>query len=124
MKRSEQIVLVLSGAVASALAGCGRDSDELVKLSPDIVYTNNHYVPGAGYYHAPFHMWYPYPYNSFWPNRGYYYGGTWNAYPDERRIAESKPSTYAVNKATVEHKTHASTTRRGGFGTSTRTGVT
>ena len=122
MKRSEKIVLVLSGAVASALVGCGQD-DQLVKISPDMVYTNNHYVPGAGYYHAPFHMWYPYPYNSYRADRGYYYGGMWNAYPDQRNIAESKPSSYAVSKATGEHKTHTSATRRGGFGSSSRSGV-
>lgn len=122
MKRSEKIVLVLSGAVASALAGCGGD-DDMVKLSPEAVYTNNHYVPGAGYYHAPFHMWYPYPYNSYHPNRGYYYGGTWNAYPDERSIAASKPSSYGINKASVEHKTHTASTRRGGFGSSSRSGI-
>jgi len=122
MKRSERIVLVLSGAVASALAGCGRD-DELVKLSPDVVYTNNHYVPGAGYYHAPFHMWYPHPYNYYRADRGYYYGGTWNAYPDPQTVTGSKPSVHAINKATVEHKTHTSATRRGGFGSSSRSTV-
>jgi hypothetical protein len=123
MKRSEKVVLVLSGAVASALAGCGGESDERVKLSPDNVYTNNHYVHGAGYYHAPFHAWYPYPFNAFTPNRGYYYGGTWNASPDERAIMASKPSPTAVSQAVTAHKTQAAATRRGGFGSSSRSGI-
>jgi len=124
MKRSERIVLVLSGAVASGLIGCSQDSDDPVQLSTDNVYTNNHYVRGAGYYHAPAHAWYPYPHNSYWPDRGYYYNGTWNAYPDERSVAASKPTAHAVTKATAENKAHAASTRRGGFGSSTRTGVT
>ena len=123
MKRSEKIVLVLSGAVATALAGCGRDSSGLARLSPNNVYTNNHYVPGAGYYHAPFHGWYPHPHNSYNPDRGYYYGGNWNAYPDDRNILSSKPSQYAANKANAEHKTHTAAARRGGFGSSSRSGV-
>ena len=123
MKRSEQIVLVLSGAVASGLAGCGGDADDLARLSPDNVYTNNHYVRGAGYYHAPAHAWFPYPHNSYWPNRGYYYNGTWNAYPDERSLAATKPTAHAVTKASAEHKAHTAATRRGGFGSSSRSGV-
>ena len=116
-------MLVLSGAVASALLGCSRETADAVKLSASTIYTNNHYVPGAGYYHAPFHAWYPFPYNAYSGNRGYYYGGTWNAYPHEHSVAASQPSTYGVNKATADHQAHHGATRRGGFGSSSRSGV-
>ena len=123
MKRSEKIVLVLSGAVASSLAGCG-DSDK-VKLSPTGVYTNNHYVRGAGYYHAPFHAWFPHRYNAYDPARGYYYGGNWNQLPDGQTVMASKPTADAVTRATAEHRAHTAATRRGGFGSSSssRSGV-
>lgn len=122
MKRSEQIVLILSGAVASALVGCS-DSDDL-KLSTATTYTNNHYVPGVGYYHAPFYGWFPHPYNTYDPARGYYYGGHWNAYPALPAVAASQPTASAVRQATAGHQTHTAATRRGGFGSSSRSGVT
>lgn len=123
MKRSERIVLVLSGAVASTLLGCSREAPGLMKLSANSVYTNNHYVPGAGYYHAPFHAWYPFPHNSYSPNRGYYYGGTWNAYPDAQKVMASQPSAHAISKANADQNSHSGGTRRGGFGSSSRSGV-
>src|SRR4051794_37508854 len=98
MKRTQRIVLVLSGAVASALVGC-RDSDD-PRLSTDNTYTNNHYVPGAGYYHAPFRGWYPHPYNTYDPARGYYYGGSWNVYPALPDVTASHPTARAVSQAT------------------------
>ena len=122
MKRSEKIVLVLSGAVASGLTGCSDSGNP--KLSASNVYTNNHYVRGAGYYHAGFHGWYPYPHNAYDSQRGYYYGGTWNRLPDGQTVMASKPTADAVTRATAESKAHTAATRRGGFGaSSSRSGV-
>jgi len=120
MKRTERIVLVLSGAVAGALVGC--DSNDL-RLSTGTTYTNNHHVRGVGYYHAPFHAWYPYPYNTYDPVRGYYYGGQWNAYPALPGVTASQPTEHAVSQAKAGHQTHMAATRRGGFGSSSRTGI-
>ena len=88
-----------------------------MRLSADNVYTNNHYVPGAGYYHAPYHAWFPLPYNSYVPGRGYYYGGNYNPQPDQRTEIISRPSPTAVSQAQAEHR---ATVRRGGFGSSAR----
>ena len=115
MKRSREIVLVLS-AVAAGTIGC-RQSQPPLGLSAENVYTNNHYVPGAGYYHAPYYAWFPFPYNSYVPGRGYYYGGNYNHYPDERTEIASRPSSGAVTRAQAAH---TAAVRRGGFGTSSR----
>ena len=115
MKRSKEIVLVLS-ALAAGNLGC-RQSEPTVRLSADNVYTNNHYVRGAGYYHAPYHAWFPFPYNSYVPGRGYYYGGSYNASPDQRTETISRPSPTAVSSA---QSAHTAAVRRGGFGGSSR----
>ena len=116
MKRSERIILVLSGALAAGSVGCEK-TERPMKLSAYNVYTNNHYVPGVGYYHAPYHAWFPFPYNAYAPGRGYYYGGNWNAYPSEQTVAASRPTPSAVSTAQTAHN---ETVRRGGFGSSPR----
>jgi hypothetical protein len=84
-----------------------------------MAYTNNHYLPGAGYYHAPYHAWYPLPYNAYDPARGYYHGGVWTREPDENTLRVSQPDSTSVKKAQAAHDT---TVRRSGFGSSSRGG--
>jgi hypothetical protein len=116
LKRSERIVLVLSGALAAGTVGCDQ-GEQAMRLSAENTYTNNHYVPGAGYYHAPYHAWFPFPYNSYSPGRGYYYGGNWNAYPDEGKEVASRPTVRGVSTAQTSHN---ETVKRSGFGSSSR----
>ncbi len=107
---------MLSGALSSvALVGCG---DKAPLAYEDHSYTNNYYLPGAGYYHAPYHAWYPFPYNYYVPGSGYYHGGTWTPEPHDSTITASHPSTRAVSEANAKSSsaTKSSTTRRGGFG--------
>src|SRR5262245_16561769 len=108
-------MLMISGALAGGAVGCSQ-SDDIVPVSADRTYTNNHYIPGVGYYHAPYHGWYPFPYNSYSPQRGYYYGGNWNAYPDEQKETASRPSSSHVTSARSKQEA----ARRGGFGSSSR----
>jgi len=108
-----------------ALAGCDHagDSPERVSsISADNTYTNNHYVRGAGYYHAPYHAWYPFPFNYHVPGRGYYSGGRWDTSPDDKALFASKPTPEAVSVARSQEvpARHPSGTRRGGFGSSPR----
>ena len=91
-----------------------------MSLSPDNTYTNNYYVHGAGYYHAPYRAWYPYPYNSYLPGRGYYHGGQWTSNPDVGSVNASRPAPEAVRAAQVQHNTARAGVRRGGFGGSSR----
>jgi len=111
VKRSRSIRLILIGGVtAGVLTGC---SPGKPPVSPDAVYTNNYYVPGVGYYHAPFRDWFPLPYNHFDPQRQqYFYGGQWGAAPFENITNVSSP--------TPQSAAHAESVRtdiqRGGFG--------
>jgi hypothetical protein len=110
MKRSQSIRLILLGGLSSvALTGC----EQKPSINTGNFYTNNFYVPGAGYYHAPFRSWYALPYNHFDPQtRLYYYGGKWDTKPFESITNISSPTTEAV---TLAENARTDVTR-GGFG--------
>lgn len=101
MKKSEQIVLLLSGALAAGF-GLAAISDPNPSAgdwggsaydNENQDQQNNSYMPGVGYYHSPFHAWYPVSFNTHDPNRGYYYGGSWHAAPFAGIVpSSSRPS--------------------------------
>jgi hypothetical protein len=68
-------------------------------VSADQTYPNNYHLPGAGYYHAPYHAWFPFPYNYHDPARGYFAGGLWNLAPLALALNRSQPSADAVAAA-------------------------
>ncbi len=110
MKRSQHIRLILMGGLsAGALSGCGQKPG----ITADNVYTNNFYVPGVGYYHAPFRNWYSLPYNHFDPNnQKFFYGGEWGVRPFESITNISAPTAEAASYA----QTMRTDVSRGGFG--------
>lgn len=110
MKRSHSIRLVLLSGLSSALlTGCGSRPS----LSTQNVYTNNFYVPGVGYYHAPFRNWYPLPYNHFDAAQHlYFFGGQWSRQPCQSITNISSPTSAAIQLA-ENSRTDIS---RGGFG--------
>lgn len=112
MKRSQSIRLLLLGGLSTvALTGC----QQKPSVSTGNVYTNNFYVPGTGYYHAPFRNWYALPYNHFDPLKQlYFYGGQWGPQPFESITNLSSPTPDAVQLA-QNTRTDIS---RGGFGNS------
>ena len=161
-RRSHQVVtplLVTAGLlglpVAFGLSGCAREEKLLVEPTPPVVnaeqsYPNNYFLPGAGYYHAPFHAWYPFPYNHYVGNRGWYRGGSWRSSAqadlpereDESRAGAflgrpstgmtnsfhadaSRPSPEAVSRANAAASARArsSVLPRGGFGHSSRPAI-
>jgi len=104
MKRSSVVVLVVSGAL---LAGCNSYDDNSWEDSQ--TYTNNHYVAGRGYYHAPYRSWYPFPYNYYdAERRSYYHGGNYTTDPHVSAITASQPSAQKT-------ATSSSHVRRSGF---------
>ncbi len=115
MKRSKSIRLVLIGGIsAGALSGCGQSSPTVNTTN---VYTNNHYIPGAGYYHAPFRAWYSMPYNHFDARTSrYFYGGQWGATPHQSVVNISPPTSQAVSQVAAQR----TDIRRSGFGSSSR----
>jgi len=98
VKRAKAIKLILIGsACAGSLTGC---SPTPAPVTTNDVYTNNYYIPGVGYYHAPFNAWYPYPYNHYDPGlRSYYYGGNWGPFPNASIVNVSSPSAQAASVA-------------------------
>jgi hypothetical protein len=103
------VTLVLSGAL---LPGCD-DPWQTQNDPPSPQITNNTYAPGYGYWHAPYHSWYPYPYNYFRPGYGYYHGGIYSAAPDFSPIRASADPRFGADG-------HSFGSRRGGFGGSAR----
>jgi uncharacterized protein YgiB involved in biofilm formation len=110
MKRTKSIKLILLGSLSTVvLAGCNSKPS----LSAQNVYTNNFFVPGAGYYHAPFRNWYPLPYNHFDAGKNlYFYGGQWGFQPCESITNISSPTPEAVQLA----ESVRTDVTRGGFG--------
>lgn len=120
MKRSAQIAL--AGATALAAAGGAslfRSSPrsessfsgtpltaEAVPdmVAPEVEYTNDFEVPGAGFYHAPYHAWFPRKWNDYDPTQGYFHGGTWSPQPEVSQIVQSKPTTQAAFAANALYK--------------------
>jgi hypothetical protein len=105
---------LIGGLAAGALTSCGPDP---APVSPTNVYTNNHFVPGVGYYHAPFRAWYSLPYNHFDArNHQYFYGGQWGAAPHQSITNISPPTAEVARQA----QSQRSDIPRSGFGHSSR----
>jgi len=115
VKRSRSIRLVLIGGLsAGALTSCGPQTEP---VSSSAVFTNNHYVPGVGYYHAPYRAWYAMPYNHYDPlSRRYYHGGQWNPAPHESPVNISSPTPQAVQQVAANRRD----VPRSGFGSTSR----
>lgn len=119
MKRSRNIRLVLIGTLsAGALTGCGPQDISKAPISPDAAYTNNFYVQGVGYYHAPFRAWYQIPYNHFEPKSGkYFYGGQWGTSPHQSITnISSMPPQVAQQAEAQRTDLPPPSVARGGFG--------
>jgi len=71
MKRSSQVKLVLLGAIGISLSACHQQPTYDLEDAQSEAITNNTYVAGRGYWHAPYCSWYPYPYNFYRPSLGY-----------------------------------------------------
>jgi hypothetical protein len=116
LKRSRSIRLVLIGSLsAAAVTSCGPGSGSHPPLSAENVYTNNFYVPGVGYYHAPFRAWYSFPYNHFDPQtQRYFYGGQWSQTACQTITNISSPLAQVAAHAEAQR----TDIQRGGFGSS------
>jgi hypothetical protein len=109
--------VLISGVTAGALTSCGPGNQPPTVISGD-VYTNNYYVQGVGYYHAPFRTFYHIPYNFYEPKNGrYFYGGKWGDAPHQTITNISAPTPQVAQQAEAQR----TDIPRGGFGSSSRT---
>jgi hypothetical protein len=101
--------MLIGGVSAGALSSCTQEAP----IRADTVYTNNYYVPGVGYYHAPFRAWYSLPYNHFDPQtQRYFYGGQWGTAPLQNITNISAPTPGNAQQAQAAR----TDIPRGGFG--------
>lgn len=120
MKKSALVTLVLSGALAGGCDDGRQSADSGYTASTSV--TNNTYVPGRGYYHAPYHEWFEYPYNYYRPGFGYFHGGAYSPQPYVSDVFSSFPSGSAGYSGGGGEGAHfgsgesSSGVSRGGFG--------
>lgn len=137
-RRSHRVVLVLLGTMGviggvaiwdawkRAAAGDGTpasNSQPAPKpISADQTYANNEFIPGVGYYHAPYHGWFPFPYNHHDPARGYFAGGLWQAAPfllgsmmSSRPSGEAAASAFAAQRQREDEERRQAQSRTSGF---------
>ncbi|HUD82517.1 MAG TPA: hypothetical protein VMQ67_03400 [Candidatus Saccharimonadales bacterium] len=121
MKKSALVTLVLSGALVSGCDDRSQYGDPGYGAGANV--TNNTYVSGLGYYHAPYHGWFEYPYNYYRPGFGYYHGGIYTPRPLVSGILSSPPSipsTFGGSRggggAHFGSTESSSSVTRGGFG--------
>ncbi|MSU24593.1 MAG: hypothetical protein EXS32_12320 [Opitutus sp.] len=137
-RRSQRVALVLLGTMGVIGAGLAWDawkratagdgtptptSQPATKpISADQTYTNNEFIPGVGYYHAPYHGWFPFPYNHHDPARGYFAGGLWQAAPfllgsmmSSRPSGEAAASAFAAQRQRGDEERRQAQTRTSGF---------
>ena len=116
MKRTRQLRLLLlgGGLAAGANTACSPSPGrEEPRISAESYYTNDYYIPGAGYYHAPFRAFFPYRFNHYdSARRLYFYGGRWEAAPFESPVNISAPTAEAAAAAEAARPAIV----RGGFG--------
>jgi len=109
-------LVLIGGLSAGALSGCGPGS-QAPPISAQSVYTNNYYVSGVGYYHAPFRAFYSMPYNYYEPkNQQYFFGGHWAAAPHQSITNISAPTPGVAQQAEARR----TDIPRSGFGSTSR----
>ena len=124
MKRSSRIRLVLLGGLSAGALIAAAPAAE-TRISPESVYLNDYFVPGAGYYHAPFQAFYAHPYNYYDAQRKqYFYGGQWGPAPHRSIVNISAPTVQAAATADAALATRAANAvhyvPRSGFGSTSR----
>ena len=109
-------MVLIGGLSAGALSGCG-PGGQSPPISAQNLYTNNYYVAGVGYYHAPFRAFYAMPYNFYEPqNQRYFFGGQWAATPHQSITNISAPPPGVAQQAQAQR----TDVPRGGFGSTSR----
>lgn len=99
VKRSRIVKRLLVGGFTAGLAtACGQGAEP--RITPENYYTNDSFIQGAGYYHAPFQGFFPLPYNHYdAQRRSYFFGGQWGPAPHRSIVNISTPTPLAAQAA-------------------------
>ncbi len=122
MKRSRIVKRLLVGGFTAGLVGACASAAE-PRITPENHYTNDTFIRGAGYYHAPFQRFFQFQYNHYDPQRRmYYYGGQWGPAPHRSLINISTPTAEAARAAQLTRSDLPPVVpvMRSGFGSSGR----
>lgn len=99
MKRSREVRRLLLGGFAAGTISAAAAA-QVGRITPESHFTNDTFVPGAGYYHAPFQRFFPQPYNHYDAARQqYFFGGQWAAEPHRSIVNISAPTPEAARLA-------------------------
>lgn len=92
--------MLLGGVTLGALSACAPTVVNEPRVSEQNAYENDHFIPGVGYYHAPFRGFYARPYNAYDQlTKKYFYGGKWNDAPHRSVMNISTPTAEAARLA-------------------------
>jgi hypothetical protein len=121
VKRSKVIRLVLLGGFSAGALAVGATAVE-PRISSESVYTNDYFVKGAGYYHAPFNAFYAQSYNLYdQQKKMYFYGGSWHPRPHRSIVNLSAPTAQAALAAEAARAAdYQRGIHRSGFGSTSR----
>jgi hypothetical protein len=99
VKRSRTVKRLLLGGFTAGLASACAGAAEPTITSNNL-YTNETFIRGAGYYHAPFQGFFTLPYNHYDAQRKmYFYGGQWGPAPHQSIVNISAPKPEAARVA-------------------------
>ncbi len=79
------------------------DDGQPATVDTATAYPMNHYITGVGYYHAPYHTWFPFPFGYHDASRGWYRGGQWRPGPTPtptEQAEEARASGFASRSGT------------------------
>ena len=117
MKRSRIVRRVLLGGLSLGALAAARAFAAEPRVTTESHYTNDYFLPGVGYYHAPFRAFYAQPYNHYDAQRRmYYFGGQWAPQPHRSIINISTPTPEAARTAEASR----TDVQRSGFGGTSR----
>lgn len=116
MKRSRSVRRMLLGSFSAGAIAASAAAAE-ARVTPESYYTNDYFLPGAGYYHAPFRGFFPQPYNHYDATRKmYFHGGAWSAEPHRSIVNISAPTPEAAQRAESLRTDVRRNVPRAGFG--------
>ena len=127
------VILIGTAVLVAALVSYAQRLEKnrlagMAVVKHGVEYPNNYHVLGVGFYHAASQVWYPYAWNEYREDRGYYWNRDWHPVPDQRMVSKSMPLPGEVDRVNEvwrkagpsQAESFWNTVEREGFGTAIR----